>query len=47
MLLRCCSNDRNRGVQWEVPIVSVQTVCQYAVLELSVSVIKYKTEHEK
>lgn len=44
-LLCSCSNDRNRGVHWE--IVSVQTVCQYAVLELSVSVIKCKSEHQK
>ena len=44
-LLYCYSNEGNRGVQWETPAVSVQTVCQYAVLELSV--IKYKSEHQK
>jgi len=44
-LLYCCSNEGNRGVHWEISIVSVQAVCQYAALKCSV--IETKFEHQK
>lgn len=48
MLLYCSSNEGNRGVHWEIPIVSVQIVCQNAVLELSLlSITSLRTRNEE
>lgn len=45
VLLHCCGKAGNRGVHSEIPIVSIQAVCQYALLELSV--ISLKSELQK
>lgn len=45
VLLYPCSKAGNRGVHLEITIVSVQAVCQYALLELSV--ISLKSEPQK